>query len=182
METTERKIVDSVETLEETLARVKEAQKKFATYTQEQVDKISLAAAIAANQARIPLAKMAVEETGMGVVEDKVIKNTMQQSISTMHTRTQRPAALSKRIRHTVSRRSRNRSVLSPPLSRQQTRRQRLFSSALSHSRPVTLSSSAPTREQSFRLSLPQSAVLKPLLKRAHQRRSSVGLTFRALI
>ncbi len=75
METTERKIVDSVETLEETLARVKEAQKKFATYTQEQVDKIFLAAAIAANQARIPLAKMAVEETGMGVVEDKVIKN-----------------------------------------------------------------------------------------------------------
>lgn len=75
METTERKIVDSVETLEETLARVKEAQKKFATYTQEQVDNIFLAAAIAANQARIPLAKMAVEETGMGVVEDKVIKN-----------------------------------------------------------------------------------------------------------
>ncbi len=75
METTERKIVDSVETLEETLARVKEAQKKFATYTQEQVDKIFLAAAIATNQARIPLAKMAVEETGMGVVEDKVIKN-----------------------------------------------------------------------------------------------------------
>ena len=75
METTERKIVDSVETLEEILARVKEAQKKFATYTQEQVDKIFLAAAIAANQARIPLAKMAVEETGMGVVEDKVIKN-----------------------------------------------------------------------------------------------------------
>ena len=75
METTERKIVDSVETLEETLARVKEAQTKFATYTQEQVDKIFLAAAIAANQARIPLAKMAVEETGMGVVEDKVIKN-----------------------------------------------------------------------------------------------------------
>ena len=75
METKERKIVDSVETLEETLARVKEAQKKFATYTQEQVDKIFLAAAIAANQARIPLAKMAVEETGMGVVEDKVITN-----------------------------------------------------------------------------------------------------------
>ena len=75
METKERKIVDSVETLEETLARVKEAQRKFATYTQEQVDKIFLAAAIAANQARIPLAKMAVEETGMGVVEDKVIKN-----------------------------------------------------------------------------------------------------------
>ena len=71
----EYKIVDSVEALEETINSVKEAQKKFATYTQEQVDKIFLAAAIAANKARILLAKMAVEETGMGVVEDKVIKN-----------------------------------------------------------------------------------------------------------
>ena len=68
-------IVDSVEALEEKLAQVREAQKKFSTYTQEQVDKIFKAAAIAANQARIPLAKQAVEETGMGVVEDKVIKN-----------------------------------------------------------------------------------------------------------
>lgn len=68
-------IVDSVEALEAKLAQVREAQKKFSTYTQEQVDKIFKAAAIAANQARIPLAKLAVEETGMGVVEDKVIKN-----------------------------------------------------------------------------------------------------------
>ena len=75
METQERKIVDGVEALEDVLKRVKEAQKRFATYTQEQVDKIFFAAASAANKARIPLAKMAVEETGMGVVEDKVIKN-----------------------------------------------------------------------------------------------------------
>ena len=75
MEIKERQIVDSVETLEATIARVKAAQKVYATYTQEQVDKIFKVAAIAANQARIPLAKMAVEETGMGVVEDKVIKN-----------------------------------------------------------------------------------------------------------
>ena len=68
-------IVDSVEKLEEALARVREAQKIFANYTQEQVDKIFLAAASAANKERIPLAKMAVEETGMGIVEDKVIKN-----------------------------------------------------------------------------------------------------------
>jgi len=68
-------IVDSVEKLEEAIARTREAQKVFATYTQNQVDKIFLAAASAANKARIPLAKMAVEETGMGVVEDKVIKN-----------------------------------------------------------------------------------------------------------
>ena len=68
-------IVDSVESFEKKLASVREAQKIFATYTQEQVDKIFFEAAMAANQARIPLAKMAVEETGMGVVEDKVIKN-----------------------------------------------------------------------------------------------------------
>ena len=75
MANNERQIVDGVEALEATIARVKAAQRVFATYTQEQVDKIFKAAAIAANQARIPLAKMAVEETGMGVVEDKVIKN-----------------------------------------------------------------------------------------------------------
>ena len=75
MKTKPVKLVDSVETLEEALARVKAAQAKFATYTQEQVDAIFLAAASAADKARIPLAKMAVEETGMGVVEDKVIKN-----------------------------------------------------------------------------------------------------------
>ncbi|MEG0912114.1 MAG: bifunctional acetaldehyde-CoA/alcohol dehydrogenase [Oscillospiraceae bacterium] len=68
-------IVDSIETLEAAFSRVREAQRKFSAYTQEQVDAIFLAAATAANKARIPLAKMAVEETGMGVVEDKVIKN-----------------------------------------------------------------------------------------------------------
>ncbi len=68
-------MVDSLEKFEQLLSRVREAQKVFSTYTQEQVDKIFLAAAIAANKARIPLAKLAVEETGMGVVEDKVIKN-----------------------------------------------------------------------------------------------------------
>ena len=67
--------VDSVETLEQALKELKSAQEKFASFTQEQVDKIFLAAAIAANKQRIPLAKMAVEETGMGVLEDKVIKN-----------------------------------------------------------------------------------------------------------
>ncbi len=70
-----REIIDTVEKLEAELARVRSAQKEFSTYTQEQVDKIFFAAAMAANKARIPLAKMAVEETGMGVVEDKIIKN-----------------------------------------------------------------------------------------------------------
>ena len=68
-------IVDTVDALEKKIDEVRKAQQIFSTYTQEQVDKIFTAAAIAANQARIPLAKMAVEETGMGIVEDKVIKN-----------------------------------------------------------------------------------------------------------
>ena len=68
-------IVDSVQSFEKKLEQIREAQKKFASYTQEQVDYIFKCAALAANSQRIRLAKMAVEETGMGVVEDKVIKN-----------------------------------------------------------------------------------------------------------
>ncbi len=67
--------INGVEGFKEALKRVKEAQEKFSTYSQEAVDEIFKGAAKAANRARIPLAKMAVEETGMGVVEDKVIKN-----------------------------------------------------------------------------------------------------------
>ena len=68
-------VIDTAEALEAKMAAMKEAQKLFAAYTQEQVDKIFKAAATAADKARIPLAKMAVAETGMGIVEDKVIKN-----------------------------------------------------------------------------------------------------------
>ena len=75
MQTKTYEIVDGVEKLEAAIARVRRAQQSFATYTQEQVDQIFLAAAMAADKARIPLAKLAVEETGMGIVEDKVIKN-----------------------------------------------------------------------------------------------------------
>ena len=70
-----RELVDSVESLKVAIERVKKAQKEFSKFSQEQVDKIFLSAAMAANKMRIPLAKMAVEETGMGVIEDKVIKN-----------------------------------------------------------------------------------------------------------
>ncbi len=70
-----KEIIDSVEKLEAEIAKARKAQEQFSHYTQEQVDKIFFAAAMAANKARIPLAKMAVEETGMGVTEDKVIKN-----------------------------------------------------------------------------------------------------------
>ncbi len=75
MNNTERKIIDGVEALENALAEIRKAQQIYASYTQEQVDKIFFAAASAANKQRIPLAKAAVRETGMGVVEDKVIKN-----------------------------------------------------------------------------------------------------------
>ena len=75
MSNKEYPIVDNAENFIEALNGVREAQRVFSTYTQEQVDRIFLAAATAANRARIPLAKMAVEETGMGVAEDKVIKN-----------------------------------------------------------------------------------------------------------
>ena len=75
MKNQKRVLIDSVEALENALVGVRSAQRIYSTYTQEQVDKIFLAAASAANKARIPLAKMAVEETGMGIVEDKVIKN-----------------------------------------------------------------------------------------------------------
>ena len=68
-------IIDSVEKLQKALEELREAQKEFALYSQQEVDKIFKEAAMAANAARIPLAKMAVEETGMGIVEDKVIKN-----------------------------------------------------------------------------------------------------------
>ena len=76
-ETAEKKfdIVDNVEALDARLAELRAAQKEFSTFSQEKVDEIFKAAAIAANMQRIPLAKQAVEETGMGVVEDKVIKN-----------------------------------------------------------------------------------------------------------
>lgn len=68
-------MVDTPDALLEKLAKMREAQQIFAAYTQEQVDAIFKAAATAADKMRIPLAKMAVEETGMGVMEDKVIKN-----------------------------------------------------------------------------------------------------------
>ena len=68
-------IVDDIESLEKAITRIKKAQEKYGKFSQEQVDKIFKAAALAANSARIPLAEMSVEETGMGLVEDKVIKN-----------------------------------------------------------------------------------------------------------
>src|SRR3954447_2624562 len=67
--------LDAATSLDMIVPAVKAAQERFATYSQEQVDRIFRSAALAAADARIPLAKMAVEETGMGVMEDKVVKN-----------------------------------------------------------------------------------------------------------
>ena len=67
--------VTNMDELLERISQIREAQKIYSTYTQEQVDEIFRQAALAANNARIKLAKMAVEESGMGIVEDKVIKN-----------------------------------------------------------------------------------------------------------
>ncbi len=75
MENKSYSIIDDIDSLSESINNLKKAQKVFATYTQEQVDRIFLAAASAADKARISLAKLAVAETGMGIVEDKVIKN-----------------------------------------------------------------------------------------------------------
>ena len=88
-------VVDSVEAFEAKLAQVREAQKVFATYTQEQVDEIFYQAAMAANKARIPLAKLAVEETAAVCSRTRSSRTTMPPSTSTTPTRTPRPAASS---------------------------------------------------------------------------------------
>ena len=113
-ENTTPAIVDNVEALEAKLAQMREAQALFATYTQEQVDKIFYEAAMAANKARIPLAKMAIEETGRGVLEDKVIT-------STTLTRTPRPVVSWSATRPTASPRSPSPSASWAPSSRRPT-------------------------------------------------------------
>lgn len=84
--------VTNIAELNALVERVKKAQREYANFTQEQVDKIFRAAALAAADARIPLAKMAVAESGMGIVEDKVIKTTLLQSISTTPIKMRKPA------------------------------------------------------------------------------------------
>ena len=114
-------IIDSVEALEARMAEMRKAQAIFATYSQEQVDKIFKAAATAADKARIPLAKMAAEETGMGLVEDKVIKNHYAAEY-----------IYNGKTRSTASRKSPNRSVSSRPSSRPLIRHQQQSSRPLS--------------------------------------------------
>ena len=140
-----RNVIDSVERLEEAIARVRKAQKEFATYTQEQVDKIFFAAAVAANKMRIPLAKLAVEETGMGIVEDKVIKNHYA---SEYIYNAYKHAESSKRTRRSAQSRLPSLSDLSRRLSPPQTRRPRRYSRRSFRSKRETASSSALTPER----------------------------------
>ncbi len=83
--------ITTTEELIRKIEKIKEAQKVYSTYSQDEVDKIFKAAAIAANKERIKLAKMAVEETGMGIVEDKVIKIILHLNIFTINTKMKKP-------------------------------------------------------------------------------------------
>ena len=105
--------VDSAEQLELLIERAKKAQKIYAKFTQEQVDAIFKAAATAADKARIPLARMAIEETGMGVLEDKIIKNHFASEYITTNTKTLKLVALLKKTKLTVLKLLLNLSALS---------------------------------------------------------------------
>ena len=125
--------VNTAEWLEQKMAKMKEAQKIFATYTQEQVDKIFFEAAMAANKARIPLAKMAAEETGMGIVEDKVIKNHYAAEYTYNQYKRTKTCGVIEKITHTELRRSQSRLVWLELLFLQQTRHQQQFLKHLLH-------------------------------------------------
>ena len=114
--------IDNVEALEAKMKEMREAQKVFATFTQEQVDKIFYEAAMAANKARIPLARQAVEETQRGILEDKVIKNHYAaEYIYNAYKDTKTCGVIEE---DKALRRSQSQSDLLQQLSRQQTRHQ----------------------------------------------------------
>ena len=104
-------IIDTPEALEAKIAAMKEAQKLFATYTQEQVDKIFKAAATAADKARIRLQKLLLKKLEWVSLKIRSSKIIMQQNISTMRIKTPKPVVFLKKIRFMESRRLRSRSV-----------------------------------------------------------------------
>lgn len=120
--------VTNVAELNALVERVKKAQREYASFTQEQVDKIFRAAALAAADARIPLAKMAVAESGMGIVEDKVIKNTLLLNISTTPIKMKKPVVFCLKTTLLVPSLSLNQSVLFAVSFRPLTRLQLLSS------------------------------------------------------
>ena len=157
--------IDSVEALQERMTLMRKAQREFAKFTQEQVDHIFFEAAMAANKARIPLAKMAVEETGMGVMEDKVIKNHYA-SEYIYH---------AYRNTKTASRRLRSRSALSRRSFRPRTRPPRRFSRRCCASRRATPSSSARTRAPRSARRRPRASSTRRRSRRARRRASSAA-------
>ena len=118
--------VTNVAELNALVERVKKAQREYASFTQEQVDKIFRAAALAAADARIPLAKMAVAESGMGIVEDKVIKNHFASNTFITPIKMKRPAASCLKMTPSVPSPSLSRLVLSAVSSRPLTQLQPL--------------------------------------------------------
>ena len=113
-------IVDTVEALEKRIEEVREAQRIFSTYSQEQVDKIFAAAALAANKARIPLANRQLPKPAWALWKIKSSRTTMLPNTFTMHTKIQRPVALLRRTVLTESSALLNRSVSLPLLFQQQ--------------------------------------------------------------
>ena len=160
-------LVDSVESFEKALKKVKEAQEIFSTYTQEQVDAIFFAAASAANKQRIPLAKMAVEETGYGIVEDKVIKNNYAaEHIYNAYKHTKTCGVIERDEAYGIeSARLFLQPTLLPPLS----------SRPLSLSRPETVSSSARTPVQRSAPLRLQRSFMRQQLRLALLTASSLG-------
>lgn len=120
--------VTNVAELNALVERVKKAQREYASFTQEQVDKIFRAAALAAADARIPLAKMAVAESGMGIVEDKVIKNHFASEYIYNAYKDEKPAVFCLKTTLSVPSLSLNQSVLSAVSFQQLTRLQPLSS------------------------------------------------------
>ena len=120
-------IVDNADALTAKMAAMKKAQQIFASYSQEQVDKIFKAAATAADKARIPLAKMAVAETGMGVMEDKVIKNHYAAEYIYNAYKNTKTCGVIEEDKTTASKKSPSRSVLLPQSSPPPTRPQPQF-------------------------------------------------------
>ena len=157
--------------LNEIIAKVKAAQTKFATYTQQQVDDIFRAAAIAANEARIPLAKMAVAETGMGVIEDKVIKNHFASEYVYNKYKTEKTCdTIEYDEGFGIIK------LAEPVSSPQRTRPPRQSSNPFSRSRHATALFSVPIRGRKNPRSKRQESSLKRLSPQELRRTSSAGL------
>ena len=175
-------LVDSVETLETKIQEVRAAQAKFATYTQEQVDKIFKAAALAANHARIPLAKMAVEETGMGIVEDKVIKNNYAaEHIYNAYKNVKTCGVIEEDKAYGVTKIAEPIGLIGAVIPTTNPTSTAIFKSLLALKTRNAIIFSPPIRELRNAPSKPLKSFWKPLSRLAHRRELSAGLMFRLL-